>query len=399
MQTKIFLLLITGLPGLFKLLSLFIIKFKFDNEVLGLYTNDIAFVLTVSLFTGIGWGALLLKLIPSLNQGRSIQVFFNIVLYSVISLCIIVPLLLVAYNFGYIFDITGVISLLVVTSLYYIVRHYLLSKREYKNLLLIELSIPLLFISLFCFFSNASNLLFITSFSFVFCLLYILFLFIKLYKSKYSIRAHFYKKHVYDGVQFSINNFISGGVINMLPIVFLQVGGPIYAGFIGILLNLINSFMLVPRALANFKIVSLQLAIKNKNEIYELFSFRKIMLIANVVGFICALVILLSFIQYEDKYSKLDDVYFTTLFLLMTVFISSQNLVEGNYLFLKGMQKYSIYSNIFYFSGFSFLYLMLNIFETKRLDVFVFSIMILSILRYFYLFGVTNKKGKKHIET
>ena len=397
MISKIILLTVTGLPGLFKLLSLFYIKYKYGNEVLGIYTNDISIVLTVSLFTGIGWSALLLKLIPSKNLYRSIQVLFTLVIYSTITVLLTMPLLYLAYYYGYIFDTIGVSTLVLTTSLYYLIRHYFLARREYNLLLVMEISILVLFFLLLWLWGDKDNLLYITSLSFVFGLVYTFFLFSKLSKSMYSLKIAVSKNNIYQGFLFSFNNLISGGVITILPVVFMQFGGVVYAGYMGILLNVANAMMLIPKAIANFKIVSLQHAIKKKKEKNELYIYRKYMFMSNLLGFLLSLLTAYILIQYDLTYTSLINIYSVTLFLLASLFISSQNIVESNYLFLKDMQQYGIMANIFYAGSFIAMYLLFDILKIHNLSILIFGLFILSGFRFLYLLKIVNKKSMQNV--
>lgn len=393
MFSKIILLTVTGLPGLFKLLSLFYIKYKYGDEVLGIYTNDISIVLTVSLFTGIGWSALLLKLIPSINIYRSIQVLFTLVIYSIITILFTLPLIYLAHYSGYIFDTLGVSILVFSTSFYYLIRHYFLARREYTFLLVMEISILVLFFLFLWLWGNQDNLLYITSLSFVFGIVYIFFLFFKLIKSSYILKIVVHRNNIYQGLLFSLNNLISGGVGTILPVAFMQLGGAAYAGYMGILLNVANATMLISKAIANFKIISLQYAIKKKKEKKELYIYRKYMFISNIFGFLLSLVASYILIRYDSTYVGLISIYSVTFFLLASLFISAQNIVEANYLFLKDMQQYGIMINIFYASGFIAIYFLLNALKIHNLSLLIFGLFLLSGFRFLYLSRIVNAKS------
>jgi len=394
---KFVLLMVTGLPGLFKLLSLFYIKYKYGNEVLGIYTNDIYVVLTLSLFTGIGWSALLLKLIPVKKFYRSIQVLFSLVIYSIMTVLITLPILYLLQYYNYIFNVIGVFFLVLSTSLYYLIRHYLLAKREYNHLLIMELLIIVSFFLFLWLWGDKDNLLYITSLSFIMPIVYIALLFFKLSESLYGLKIVVSKNNIYQGFLFSFNNLISGGVISILPIVFMQFGGVIYAGYMGILLNITNAMMLISKAIANFKIVSLQYAIKKKKEKNELYIYRKYMFISNILGFILSIIASYILIQYDLTYIGLIHIYSVTLFLLMSLFISSQNIVESNYLFLKDMQHYGIMANVFYAGSFIAIYFLQNMLRIYNLNILIFGLFILSNFRFLYLSKIVNKKSLQNV--
>ena len=73
------------------------------------------------------------------------------------------------------------------------------------------------------------------------------------------------------------------------------------------------------------------------------------------------------------------------------MFVDSQNIVEGNYLFLKELQKYNILSNIFYFIGLLIVFVIIKLFFPTQLEVMISSILFFSILRFIWLRRKVNK--------
>lgn len=390
MQNKLLVIINTGLPGFFKLLSLLSIGYFYNEEVLGFYVNDIAFAFTLSLLTGIGWGALLLKITPSLNSYRSLQYLLLLSMYSLLTFFIVLPFLYLAYKLEYLLNFESTIFLLFTLSIYFVVRHYLLAKREYFKLFFLELSVLFIFYILFFVFPKAENLISITAISFIMPTILLLFYGYLLFNKGYRISAPFNKREIVQGLQFSLNNFISGGVTTILPIFFMNMGGAVYAAFVGVLTNVINALLLLPRSMANYKIVSLSHSIKNNTEKLELLYFRDRMLKVNLFSMLVSLFVVLLLIVTNKSYLNLEYVLVISSLLIVTQFVNSQNVVEGNFLFLKEKQIYNIISNLFYFILFILNFFIMQYLDYSSLLILSFWLTVLSITKYQYLKIVVN---------
>lgn len=386
-------LTVASFPGLQKLaLITFIMKF-YGSHAAGLYATLTALPIFISLFTGVGFGGKLLKILPgepSLKQKNNfsrvavasvLYAFFSGVVFFVLSFLDIVqqPFIMFLY--------------LLCITVVQLIRHYYLATLNYFSLFLFDvtqlalLTIPVFFISDINTYIVMSSLVVLVFSTFWYLKVIALF--------NFSV-VFLYDKET---VQFSVNNILSGGVLALMPLVLARFYGEAIVGEVFAIISFFSLFLLLPRAFSNYKIPVLVGLVKHKVTSFYIgaTSFQKQYVMLTV------LCLFISFIvSFIAMYFKIANVLNITLIgtvemlaIVLFVFSGSFGVVQGVILFVLGKQKYNIYSNIIFFIVYFIFVVCAYQIQSVSISVFFIISSLISFARLPYLFFYSKKAIQK----
>lgn len=259
-------LIATGMPGVQRLMIVSLIQYEYGLEVLGEFTNDLSIVFMITLFTAIGWANLILVRVPAAQGGERLCVVHDLMRYIVPAVgvggCTIAIL-------GYVnqaFAPASMIVVLVGWTGYQLVRHYLISVRDYERLLQIDaactgsiallLAVPMTFVNpLMCMGIPLTAIAFGG--------------WIRVERGARLIKHQ--KPPTGDGslrtgLEFGMTNFLNEGMTLLLAPITASVSGVAYAGVIGLSTAILSVVLLFPRALTMHYMPKLAMAVKKESE-------------------------------------------------------------------------------------------------------------------------------------
>jgi O-antigen/teichoic acid export membrane protein len=390
MLNKLLLLLVTGMPGLHKLIFFFAIESIYGTKILGIFSNDYYIIQIFIIFSAVGLGALLMIKLPKLNN-LEIKEYTGKLIVTFFLICImILPLIYFLNYFNYIYYIFDSFILLIGMSGNLIMRHYYLSLKKYANVFIYDILIFILIILVFLLKLDYPVLLLVGT-------TYLVSFFIFMLKLKINLfRAIINFNDIKMFINISLVNFLSAGVYFVLiPIVNKQLGEE-YTGLIGIIFVISSILILIPRALSMYFLPELSKNAINNNNLISIYKkFLKINIISLFLLFSFSILLLVVFQNYFlSNLFKLNNSNIMYLLFMFSILISQLSLAPSN--ILMAIEKTNILKNIGIQLVFIYIiiYFILKILEIKSF-IFVYLFMIMMISGNLYRFYVLNNKVKE----
>ena len=264
---KIIYLFISASPGGFKIYVLLFIGFL-SSKVQGDLANDLSIVGFLTMITAIGAGTQLLHLIPKKidtsesDAKKVLKSALNKLLPYIFSICLFFYLIdhLILKSLSS--DIQTA-SLLFVSSLYWIFRHYFLARETPMKLLEMEVLVwtttTIGFIALYAAdHLTTDNALITISASYF--ISYAAPLFTTM-RTKQTQKIFI----IQDSASIGLSNLISGGVINLAPSICYNLGNPALAGTMGLMVNISSITLTLIRSQLYKKSPEISLSIAKKS--------------------------------------------------------------------------------------------------------------------------------------
>jgi len=254
MLEKVEVLVATGLPGLYKILVLFFITETFGLSTVGVFASEFSISQIVAFFTAIGWSSLILVRVPQ-RQGDSGAwcAYISILIMATMSF---VPLLIAVFIVYYSLGISayGVICLVISWSLYQMHRHYYVSLKKYRKLILYDS--VLIALSIASVAITHENYVSVTISSSMFATFVVFFI------SDYTNKKIAYAGFDLKGLELGASNFFSGVIpLAIVPLAHYHVDEQV-AGIISIFLAVTAAVLLIPRAISLYKFPDITRLIK-----------------------------------------------------------------------------------------------------------------------------------------
>ena len=383
---KLLVLVVTGFPGIHKLLSLALVGKLFGAEDLGGFSSDISIVYTLSMFSAIGIGAVLLKEIPGKTYTKAMQTL-NAALAGSTFICLAtIPVIMALHTYGIVQQTYSLLFYYGSYSAIQIKRHYDLAQKNYKRLLLLDIATLLAITTCILIARDLSDIFaWLSVFQFlilsVFCGIELRMVDLKknrlLFVPRNSIRY---------GFQFSLSCLVGGGVVMLLPPAVMQLAGAKVAGTVAIYASIISMFMLFIRAYSNYRLPDLVINLKKNKHDQQPYLCR-LRLELFIVLAISMLTAFLAYApaQYFLAANSTKSYYIYSLLVLLN-FSGAVSILESNYLFVINKQIHNLISNILFFVGFVLSYISCTFFKGQiRLEMFILGLIVFSLLRYPYL--------------
>lgn len=263
---KLAYLLISASPGGFKIFVLAVIGLISNGQIQGEIANDLAIISFLSLLTAIGAGIQILHLIPKKESEAKIAAeIFKGILLKLNALILPACGLLLVYN-TYFSSILnegfGSVILLFLTSLYWLFRHFFLSRQNLAQLFLMEAiswGVSILGFSYLYITSAplAQNIIYVLVLSYIASITLPT---LTLAKHKANFKYKIFK----DAITVGLSNLSSGGIINLAPSICFHIGSAPSAGAIGLIINISSTAITVIRAHLNRTIPEISAAILNR---------------------------------------------------------------------------------------------------------------------------------------
>lgn len=397
--TRLPLLLVTGLPGLSKLLLFSLIQFAYGANSLGEISNDISISTLMIYFTSVGWSSLLMVRVASSSTSMEIYSnFIGILRYSIICCCSILPISYLLYHLDIVINLQFTFFYLVGMSIYQLSRRLFIARKKYNTCLLIDffyLTTTLTLISINSYLSSMPLWMAIILPLLVIIAGAVVCLLPKLSTLKTPPLTN---SDLKKGFEFGLSNLVSGGIILLLPPVTTHIAGLDYTGFIALITSFLGIALLIPRSLALDNLPDLSREVKSKNwhkVDKRLKDFRRVLNSSLIVIFIFCPTIWLLFRDFLfNEFAGIDSNL--TIFIIMCLaIVSSQlSLPEMNFFTATENSRFSLVMNLQFFFLFLFALWPLTKLPLKpqySIISILSTIAVINIIKFLYL---SNKRRK-----
>jgi hypothetical protein len=259
-MNKYFVILTTAMPGLQKLIMFVVCERVLSIGELGDFSSDYSILFVLSYINAIGWAGLILTRAPKLDTRTGEKYLFDILVTAINYYLISVGLIVALYLLGMISSLLEAIVFSFVWMLYQIIRHYRLSKSQYKKILFSD--IILLFVFLCLITLSFPPLISIA------CSCMIAFFLLFTNKMEREIKFVPWVDQV-KSLQISVNNFLYSAILMGLPFI-VSINGEIkMAAMLGYFISLFSVSLLFSRGVSIYYIPLL--ASTDSSELKELF--------------------------------------------------------------------------------------------------------------------------------
>ena len=388
-KKSILALTIACFPGLQKLAIVTLIMQLDDAYAVGNFATITALPLFISLLTGAGFGAKLLKLVPGESRLKQKEYFSKVAMASISYTFLAVISLLLLYVFEIIQDPITMSIYLLSISVVQLIRHYYLAARNYLALVFFDVIQLVLMVTPIFFLSDINTYIIISSltalgFSFIW--------YLKVISIFRFSKGYLKDKEIF---QFSANNILSAGVFSLLPLVLENFYGKAVTGEVYIIVSFFSLFLLLPRAFSNYKTPVLVELLKRNPLKFNLGAtiFQKRYTMLTILCLLTSLTA--SSLAIHFKLTQVLNISLLSIFDLLTIvlfiFSGSFGVVQGVVLFVLGQQKYNLYSNILFFSTYFVIVALFYFIGEVSLSHFFIVSSLVSFARLPYLFLHSKK--------
>lgn len=378
MFAKALAVFVTGMPGLQKIIVFVMLEQLLTEKMLGEFSSDYSIVQMLSIFTAVGWSALILSRIPKLEAFYKKTFLYEVLKNAAICSTFFIAILVLLKIAGLIYQSYDLIFFLLSWSLYQIVRHFSLAEKEYVKISLADcLSTIMLTILLVYDFRPFIAL----------SLTYSLSAFLLMRDNLQISKERFTLKEYRKSFDFSTSNFLSSFGSMGLPVLVAHTSGEELAGLIGFVLSIIIAMQLITRALGFYFIPEMAAvnSIKSKMEIYK--KYRRINYVTTLLLFIVLLVIYIIITKLEliKLFETKQSFIIYTLLLLSSACLSITVPLQ-NYIIAVEQSDKLLKSSLIYFSliviGYGSYYLLSDILSIY----WIISYLIFARLGTYYIF-------------
>lgn len=232
-------LIISASPGGYKIFLLAAVGYLGSSTTQGEIANELAIISFLSLLTSIGTGILLIHIVPkSPCEAAHANAIFKGILIKSIPHILLVCLTLVVINHTAV-KINSIPSLaaalLFTTSIYWLLRHLQIARKNTDQAIRTEASIWILTITGLTISSNyyettTESTIIVVVFSYLIAIAGPI---IKILQAKTDFNTRFYK----ESILISFSNLSSGGLMFLAPSIAFHFGSAATAGLVGIMTN------------------------------------------------------------------------------------------------------------------------------------------------------------------
>lgn len=255
-------LLVTAMPGIQRVASVWIIARATDMATLGQIASDISIASIFGFATAIGWGGLMLVRLPRLSAGRQAQFSTTIAWNSLIATAAGGLLIALLHEMGLVHSFWGTLLLLASLTLYQLARHFSLALKEYPTLLYVEtfalaasLGALASFISYDVWWAYLSLSLPYLAMGMAWAWRWIA------VARQARLRLYGQYRGIWSSGQgFALNTGLTAGLMASVVPVAQFTAGETHAGVTAIILSLVNVLVLFPRALGLHHLVTMTTA-------------------------------------------------------------------------------------------------------------------------------------------
>jgi glycosyltransferase involved in cell wall biosynthesis len=244
-------IIVTGMPGLYRILAFLLIQHLYTLDGLGSAASAYSAAQMLSYFTAIGWAGLVLVRVPAARDaGEALREFYRLVMMATISFFVICAGVLGTLPFLKT-DVSGVdiVAVLAGWSLYQLARHYFLSGRAYRRIIAYDVVLLVLSASLLIAFRR-TGLAAAVPLGIALTGTAILMLANAGPPPRPVVLGRFEPK----GLEFGLTNFLSGGMaLSLIPIANFSKGAA-FAGVISLMASICAISALIPRAISLYRL-------------------------------------------------------------------------------------------------------------------------------------------------
>ena len=329
-------LIATGMPGLYRLVTLYILNILFGIEVVGELSSSWALIQAVSMFTVVGWSALLFSRLPGLETKAQNDQFL-LLLTSGLLTCIPCALILTLF---WSLSLWTLVFFIVSWTTYGLIRQKLIATQEYNRVLVydfLDLILTVFIIVLIYF-----KWMLILDVEYVIIIPITLLSIVEVVKAYCHSNRKMDWRPEFSGLIFGLSNFVSGGMAFLLIPLANAIAGKEVAGVYSLIITLVNIAYLLPRALSNFFTPKLSKAASLKcqsgKDVLRTFSRM------NLYFIVCFVVSIVAFWPIIEKYYLQVEEGFFFLFLLavLSTAAGQLNLPASRWLIVREKAKVSL---------------------------------------------------------
>ncbi|WP_027178094.1 hypothetical protein [Maridesulfovibrio bastinii] len=284
----------TALPGAQRIFLYFLVEHFFGLQFLGRFANDLSIIFMIGYFTAVGWSSMIMIRVPQTDGLAKLQTLFTIAKFSFFSL---IPSCIIIYFLGYlgfIFNPDLSSFVLVSWSLFMLFRRFMLALKRYHILFAAELLV-LTGIAVILWFGRKYPFAPYFSYAVPCAVVTLTAICLTTWLLKKN-KLNFFNAQpgvMRHGLEFGLNNFVSGGRMLLLTPLVVQIAGEIYGGIIGLINSVLGVVQLFPRTLSQFHLPEMSRLVKNGDSI--------------------------SFIGYVSKFRKQVSALLTLIFLFSAI--------------------------------------------------------------------------------
>jgi glycosyltransferase involved in cell wall biosynthesis len=244
-------IVVTGMPGLYRILAFLLIQHLYSLDGLGHAASAYSVAQMLSYFTAIGWAGLVLVRVPAArDSGEALREFYRLVMMAAISLLVVCAGVLGTAPFLKT-DVSGVDIVVVLAgwSLYQLARHFFLSARAYRRMIAYDVVLLVLSASLLIAFRH-TGVAAAVPLGIALTGTAVLMLANAGLPRRPVVLGKFEPK----GLEFGLTNFLSGGMaLSLIPIANFSKG-PAFAGVISLMASFCAISALIPRAISLYQL-------------------------------------------------------------------------------------------------------------------------------------------------
>lgn len=240
-------LVCTGAPGLYRVLTFWVIQRVYSLDELGHAASNMSIAQMIGFFTAIGWATLILVRVPASEGSHAARgVFYSLVSMAVwTAVAATLACVLVSATGLVAFDLAGVIALMWGWTVYQLARHFFVSYRRYR----ITIAFDCLLIAGSCAMLGvgerhgyAASLCLALSLAVVAVAMFV--------AIGTPARGTFSMRIDLKGLQFGLTNFLSGGIALVIVPAAKAMCGASFAGMLSLFSSVTAVGNLLPRAIS-----------------------------------------------------------------------------------------------------------------------------------------------------
>lgn len=330
----------TGMPGVQRVLMFIIVERLYTLIELGNFSSDLSILNVISYFTAIGWSSLVMTKIPKLQDQE--EYLFRLITTSVIYYTFFALVLYLISTFELVKDILGSLIFLFSWMLYQILRHFNLTLRAYKKILIVDISCITITISLIL--TGVAPLI---SIGVTYLLASILFI-----PNLFNHRFQFIPlaDQIKAG-EVGLSNFLLSAAAGGLPFLCGLVIDIKYSALIGFSLSFFYIMHLIPRAISSYFVPKMSKMVVNDKYKFMQVSLKQFTFSSISLLLFSILLIMTIYIIYLYKIPPLinvsDSLYIMYLLLAHSILIVFSQPATDFFLSIE-KTKYTLKSSYLY---------------------------------------------------
>jgi O-antigen/teichoic acid export membrane protein len=364
----------------------FIIKYRNGLDSLGVYSVDTSSAMILSAISSIGFSAIIMNRIPALEAEERKKTYTRVNIQSFCVNILLLPILLILYKINFVFNYGHTFVYLIGMTCYQLYRQYLYSIADYLKVFFCELT--LLFVVSIAFILFNKNLILIHGI--IYCLIgggvFIL---------NFRKVNFLNKGEIKSGLGFGFSNISSLILSEIAAPLANQMLGVSYAGFLGLIKQIIAFVVLIPRSLSTYY-VPILVKIKENYEKKRIFNRYKIINNLTLTGVL--IIEILAWLLFVKLFPNSDLLLngSTWIFIILTI-NSYSSQINSPYFSLFNVfdkSKLAFYLNFALLCSFLSSLLFLNAFSGVKGFILIYAtISIILLIRYIFIVQLLKKKN------